>query len=722
MTPPMEETRTAEHEALEELAGTHGIHTSYVDGLGRLARASPEALTAILRALGSPIETAADAPSTLRAEREARWARLIEPVLLCGETELLSFKMRLRGEEAEALASFQLEPFDVVASPGTGARSFRTEVSTSSLRRLEGCSVEGVECLAVEIGLPWKLEPGYHRLVVEVGRRRTEATVIVAPSSAPPWPHEKRAWGLFLPLYSAWRMDGPEIGDYTMLGGLAAWAGAMGASFYGTLPLTAAFLGEPYDPSPYAPVSRLFLNELYVDPWAIPEIDLCPEARAAAERSVEVHGGDEPPWARPVDYRRASDLKREILSCLASDLAGRSTSRAAAFREFVRSEPELQGYSRFRAATEHLGLPWRQWPAALREGAIGEEAAPAGAVLYHEYAQWVASGQMAEASRRALGAGACLYLDSPLGVHPEGYDAWRWRHLFAEGAGTGAPPDALFTGGQDWGFRPPHPERAKEDGYRYFAMGLRKAMAHAGLLRIDHVMSLRRLFWVPEGAAPTEGVYVNYPQAELFAVLCLEARRSGCVVVGEDLGTVPPEIREEMASRSLLGMHVLQIEIEWSGGNLAAPPDPVMASLNTHDMPTFAAFLRGLDIEERHALGLLDESALHRERARRIEAVQSLRRTLRERGLLPEGEESETALLKACLQHLAGGASRLLQVNLEDLWLESRPQNVPGTSTERPNWTRRSHLAVEGITTSREAREILQGVNHERHAGGGTGA
>ncbi len=712
----------------------HGVHTSYVDGLGRHAHASPEALTAILRALGSPLESAADAPSALRAEREARWSRPIEPVILCAESEPLSFKMRLRADEADVLASFHLEPIDSLpgeprdagdprhVAAATGAQPRRLEVRTSTLRRVNGCSVEGVDCLAVEVGLPWKLEPGYHRLVVEVGRRMAEATVIVAPPSAPPWPREKRAWGVFLPLYSAWRTDGPEIGDYSMLGGLAAWAGAMGASFYGTLPLTSAFLGEPYDPSPYAPVSRLFLNELYVDPWAIPEIDLCAEARAAAGRSVELDVGDEPPWARPVDYRRASAFKREVLSRLAVDLAGRSTSRAAAFREFVRSEPELQGYARFRAATEHLGLPWRQWPAALRDGAIGEEAAPAGAVLYHEYAQWVASGQMAEASRRALGAGACLYLDSPLGVHPEGYDAWRWRHLFAEGAGTGAPPDALFTGGQDWGFRPPHPERAREDGYRYFAMGLRKAMAHAGLLRIDHVMSLRRLFWVPKGASPTEGVYVSYPQAELFAVLCLEARRSGCAVVGEDLGTVPSEIREEMASRSLLGMHVMQIEVERSGGSLAPPPEPVMASLNTHDMPTFTAFLRGLDIEERHALGLLDESAAQRERARRSEAVQSLRRSLRERGLLAEGEDDEAALLKACLHHLAGGPSSLVQISLEDLWLVSRPQTVPGTSTERPNWTRRSRLAVEGITTSREAREILEGVARERRVGGGTGA
>ncbi len=832
----MGEAMTPERAALEELAAAHGVLTSYHDAGGRLVHASPEALVSVLRALGAPIERESDAPSALRARREASWERIVDPVLLCDPAGGLSFTWRIRASEADSRAVIHVEPVDLVplrggaddrssspfqhedpelllpahpdplphgagdprspafpregsAAPPRGlapedrvAEPRRFEVRAADLPRVGGERGGGLDHVAVEVRLPWRLEQGYHRLVLEAGRRTGEATIIAAPPAAPPWPAGRRAWGAFLPLHAAWRRDRPEIGDFTLLGDLASWTAAMGASFFGTLPLSAAFLDEPFDPSPYAPVSRLFLNEAYVDPWEIPELTLCPEALAIAERGIgqagsgrpeatlllaggdrpgrpgvapRMEGGDrageapgmargdrpggpgeapglaggerpgetrglaggDPPGERPVDYRRAFAFKREILSRLAADLAGRSTPRADAFREFARSEPELQGYARFRAATERLGRTWRDWPAALRDGAIGEADAPASSVLYHEYAQWVASEQMAEASRRARGAGARLYLDSPLGVHAAGYDAWRWRHLFAEGASTGAPPDALFTGGQDWGFKPPHPERMREDGYRYFAMGLRKAMTHAGLLRIDHVMSLQRLFWVPEGATAREGIYVRYPQEEMFAVLCLEAQRAGCTVIGEDLGTVPPEIREEMARRSLPGMHVMQIEIDGSGGLPQVPPAPVIASLNTHDMPTFAAFVRGLDLDDRHDLWLLDDAALEHEQARRREAIGALRRILRERGLLPEGEESDEALLKACLGHLAGGSAAMVQINLEDLWLETRPQNVPGTSTERPNWTRRARHAVEEITTSAEARRILEGVNRDRAAG-----
>jgi 4-alpha-glucanotransferase len=247
-------------------------------------------------------------------------------------------------------------------------------------------------------------------------------------------------------------------------------------------------------------------------------------------------------------------------------------------------------------------------------------------------------------------------------------------------------------------------------------MGLRKAMRHAGLLRIDHVMSLQRLFWVPRGAPAREGVYVGYPRAEMFAVLCLEALRAGCTVVGEDLGTVPGEIREEMRRRSIVGMHVLQLEIDGHGGNPPPPPSGVMASLNTHDMPTFAGFRDGRDLDERRALGLLDDEGLSRERARRSEAVGTLRRILGERGLLREGMEDGEALLWGCLRHAAAGPSALLQVSLEDLWLEPHPQNVPGTWDQRPNWKRRARFALEEILTRREVREILEMVDRERRS------
>ncbi|HXI02593.1 MAG TPA: 4-alpha-glucanotransferase, partial [Candidatus Saccharimonadales bacterium] len=385
--------------------------------------------------------------------------------------------------------------------------------------------------------------------------------------------------------------------------------------------------------------------------------------------------------------------------------------------EWARGRPGLEDYARFRAAGERIGKAWTEWPEAMRDGAIPGEAIDPDALRYHRYVQWIAAEQMDAAARSARAAGSSLYLDLPLGVHPEGYDAWRYRRLFAEGSAAGAPPDAFFTGGQSWGFRPFHPERLREDGYGYLARGLRTAMARAGLARIDHVMAFHRLFWVPEGMRPTDGVYVKYPEDEMYAVLAIEAHRASCAVVGEDLGTVPGEVREEMFRRSLLRMHVLQIEIEGAEG--PSPPEAApwsLASLNTHDMPPFAAFWRGLDLEDRFHLGLCDAEGLRREQARREDVRRTLLRILRGGGWLGE-DESEEAVLAGCLEMLSSGPSRLLQINLEDLWLEDRPQNVPGTSSERPNWLRRSRLAVEEILDSRRVRASLERVGALRTRG-----
>jgi 4-alpha-glucanotransferase len=336
--------------------------------------------------------------------------------------------------------------------------------------------------------------------------------------------------------------------------------------------------------------------------------------------------------------------------------------------------------------------------------------------MYHLYCQWQLDEQLSRMSgcdaASATGAAAAplaggaagLFLDLPLGVHPGGFDTWRWPELFAAGMSAGAPPDAFFAHGQDWEFPPLHPRRASEQGHQYFAACLRAHMRHAAYLRIDHVMSLHRLFWVPTGAEPADGVYVTYPAEELYAVLSLESHRNKTVVVGEDLGTVPAEVRPAMRRHGVLRTWVFQ------GGLRPRAADPVgsvpagsVVSLNTHDMFPYAGFVSGDDISARVRTGQLDEAGARREIAARRRLVTRLdawlpqilpppetSRAAAMSDLIPEGASSEAGRsLGRALGHLARSDARLALVSLDDILLETQPQNMPGTGAGWGNWQRK---------------------------------
>ncbi|MFA9566268.1 MAG: 4-alpha-glucanotransferase, partial [Acidimicrobiales bacterium] len=278
--------------------------------------------------------------------------------------------------------------------------------------------------------------------------------------------------------------------------------------------------------------------------------------------------------------------------------------------------------------------------------------------------------------------GPLLGLDLAVGVHPDGYDVWSRQALFAPGMSVGAPPDAGFPSGQNWGFPPLLPEASRAESHRYFAASVAHQAGLAGVLRVDHVMALRRLYWIPSGADLAEGTYVHYPLEELFAVLSVESHRHRCAIVGENLGTVPPEIDAGLARHGILGMYLAQFE----AGETSKPtgPDATRAALiNTHDTPSLAGWVDQVDIDERLRVGLLDEAGATIERANRAESVARLERVLN----VPS--DPAGPFLDAVLEWLGSSESPLVSVALEDLWLESRPVNIPGTaSDQRPNWRR----------------------------------
>jgi len=687
----------AKSDPLRELARSHGIELSYRDMSGARREASLESVLLVLRALGEPVSRPRDAGAVLAERRRRLELRPIEPVHIAwdGRIPPIAFRLPSRRTTREVHLRIAFEGGEVeetVEKPvGIGARRALARVL---VRR--------------------RLPPGYHRVSVEVGSFRMETLVIASPLRAPS-PRE-RAWGVFLPLHALRSSRSAGAGSFGDLAVLAEWAVARGAASVGVLPLLAAFLDEPFEPSPYTPVSRIFWNELHLDPDLLEEARTSDELRAV-RRSREFRRELEQLRALPhVDHRRQMALLRKLLEPAARAFHEKAPpGRRERFEAFLAETPRAADYARFRAACEKKGSTWESWPARARDGSLSARDYDEGAFRYHQYVQWAAAEQLARAS--SVGASASgggtkrpLYLDFPLGVHRGGYDVWRWRSSFVLDVSGGCPPDPVFTRGQDWGFPPLHPERLRDAGYEYLIEALRAHFRHAGLLRIDHAMGLERLYWVPRGLDGRSGVYVRYPREELCAVLVLEASRAGAAVVGEDLGTVPLAVRRAMKRHGLHRMHVTQLEARPDPRVALPAAEPDMAaSLNTHDMPPFAGFWRGLDIEDRKELGLIDARSAAEERAIREDLKRSLGLFLRDRPFRNVRE----ALL-ACLEAMARGPAWLLGVNLEDLWGEEEPQNLPGTGLERPNWTRKARLSLEEIRESRAVGRILHRISRWR--------
>ena len=721
---------------MHRLARLHGIQAAYTDGCGVRRRASHESILALLEALGAPLASLRphDLATATEACRRARWARPVEPVLVAWNGRGGDFLLRTPETARGILARCRLRLEDGRTRSWT-IRSGRAPV-------VESATVDGKRYVARRSPLPRRLPDGYHDLHVEIGNRTWSALVVAAPVRA--YDDGERSWGAFLPLHALHSANSWGVGDFTDLDALARWVGAQGGRSVGLLPALAAFLGErPFEPSPYLPVSRLFWNELHVDPRRLPEFEPCEPARRLAASRAFRRRVDAVRAASRVDYREAMALRREVLESLARAIEERPGRVREDFRAWTKRHPVAQEYAAFRAIGERLERPWPAWPAAMPPAEIRVEAVDRDAVRYHLYAQWAAARQFVELARNARARGVGLFLDVPVGVHPDGFDVWRRPALFARGATLGAPPDPLFADGQDWSAPAPHPEAARQDRYAYFRAGLAHQMAHATAVRLDHVMGLHRLFWIPPGGAAADGAYVRYPADELYAIVCLESHRHRTRVVGENLGTVPRYVNAALSRHGLAQLHVAQFGIAPGAADpLTRVPRRAFACVNTHDTPTFAGFLAGRDIDGRVERGVLAAGRAAEEHLRRQEEVAALRGAMARRsqrrlhepaprasataiagadgGGLPEDDPSpEEAvvldLLCACLERLAHSEAGMVIVNLEDLWLEPNPQNVPGTGPrEHPNWRRRARYALERLMRIPEVAAVLGVLTRHR--------
>jgi len=695
--------------SLHQLARLYGVQMAYYDVNHHRQQASEESLLAVLRSLGAPIGSLHDVPSAWRQRRQELWQRVIEPVVVAWNGKPLPVEIHLPLSAADTNINCYLKL-------DTG-EEIRWEWYGADFQVLQTANVEGKPYVVKQLVLPGQLPWGYHHLTLELPGRQEESVVISCPlkTYAPQAELDNRSWGVFFPLYALHSEKSWGSGDFSDLQTLVAWVAGMGSQMVATLPLLATFLDESSEPSPYLPASRLFWNEFYLDISAVPELRVCSSAQALLASSPfqdEIKALRDSPL---VDYQRQMALKCEVLKELCQCVFAEASNRLEELHRFADTHPLVEDYARFRATRDKHRNSWRLWPHPLREGILTKGNYDEESKRYYLYVQWLTHQQIESVSEKAREEGVQLYLDLPLGVHPDGYDVWRERETFISDTSVGAPPDAVFTRGQNWEFPPLHPERIREQGYRYVIACLRHHLQCAGILRIDHVMGLHRLFCIPKGAEADCGVYVRYRAEELYAILALESYRHKAIIIGEDLGTVPSYVRLAMNKHNFRRMYVVHYELasDWRKGLLPVSSNSI-ASLNTHDMPPFAAFWQGLDIEERKRIGLLDKAGVKEGRDRLLSMKKALLTFLRDRGWLYGAEGDVATVLKACLSFLAAGQARMVLVNLEDLWLETQPQNVPSTKKEYPNWRRRVQYTFEQFCQLPQVVDTLLTINELR--------
>ncbi|MEI2386967.1 4-alpha-glucanotransferase [Breoghania sp. JC706] len=557
-------------------------------------------------------------------------------------------------------------------------------------------------------------------------RDAADDPVAVARSYMPNWLAEGRCWGVTCQLYGLRTKRNHGIGDFEDLARLAEQVAADGADFVGVNPLHALFSADPERCSPFSPSNRLFLNPLYIAIDAIPGLQEPPPVET--EEAARLRDAD---W---VDYTSVARLKLATLRACWDDLCEAPAlwqeQARASFDRFVAEGGEaLRLHVLFEALSAHLaadfGAGWRDWPEDYRSprtDAVARFAQDHGhEVGYQFWLQWVADRQLARAAERARGAGMRigLYLDVAVGTAPDGSATWSDPDLVVPGANVGAPPDAFFTGGQDWGLAPMSPRALHERDYQPLRDVLEAVSRHAGAIRIDHAMSLTRLFWIPEGFPATDGCYVHYPLASMLRTLSDVSNRYGTIIIGEDLGTVPKGFGRIMRDADLQSYRVLYFE--WVRNAFRAASSyrrQAFVTVSTHDLPPFRGWWAGSDIDLFQELGLLgqgDADARREGRARdRAALIDRLRRDLPPRCARTLASADVDEIATAAHVFLARTPSRLFGVQVEDLCEAARPVNVPGTWKEYPNWRLRTASAVEEASARPAWRTVVDAVTRER--------
>lgn len=750
----------AERTHLRALADRLSILPSFV-GVGGARRFTPDATrVALLAAMGVDAGSEASARRAMAALDQEEANRLLAPARVvradAEDAGLAALVIGLRADAARETGAGAAALGVPALHAGSGPLEWRlellqedgeTHVSEGRVDLSSLVAPGDTRVISVSVSLPSRAPLGYHTLRADVtgpggATRHAEQSLIVAPSSCVTASNllgDRRVFGICANLYTVRSARNWGTGTLIDLADLASWCGEIGAAFVGINPLH-ALRNRGSDISPYYAMSRLYRNALLIDIEAVPELAESTEAQARLQMRAVREGLARLRAADHVDHEGIAALERPILDLLHAAFAarhrGRTTARGEAYARYLEREGEpLDDFATFLALEEHFARAaspahgWHAWPAAYRDPrspsvrAFREEHADA--VDFQRYIQFEIDRQLGEAARAARVAGLAIgiYQDVAVGTAGGGSDPWAFPGLFADRASVGAPPDYYAQTGQDWGLPPIDPRRLAADGYRYWIRLVRGALAHAGALRIDHVMGVLRQFWIPVGRTPSEGAYVRYPAEALLGILALESARHGALIVGEDLGTVPEGFSDLLARWGILSSQVLYFSGDARGGYPASSQfsNRALVTVNSHDLPPLSGYWHGADIALQRRIGRLASDQAHRAALlERDGQRRALLNRLAIEGLLPpDGEPSGADLAAAVHALISRAPAPLVGVSLDDLAGETDPVNVPGLSpSEYPSWSRRMHRTLEEIRREPGVARALEGVQGRARNGG----
>jgi len=719
-------TSSTYDEALDRAAKLWGIQPDYWDIWGKHHITPAETKRAILHSLGVATGTKEELDEALAARARQEWTRLVAPCLVLSQTQRpRQFPLNLPADLAALDARLTLQP--------ENAEPQIRDVPLRDLPVAATMDFNGVSHVRKLVPLPEELPLGYHDLEVRVGGACASTRVIVAPDRAY-LPDGLRAAGVAIALYGVRSERNWGCGDFRDLQGVVDWvADQVGASFVALNPLHAIHNRRPYNTSPYLPNSIFYQNWLYLDVEGIPDFAACPRAQRL--------------WAKPeiqqevaalrasefVEYERVQALKMRFLKPLFATFLREyhaGSARAREFQQYIDCEGELlRRFATYCALDEwiHSRNPnvwlWTDWPEPFRNPDSAETEAFRKKhwrlVLFYQYLEWQINLQLSAAQQhsRDKGLSIGLYHDLALATDRFGSDLWAHRSFYAAGCRVGSPPDDFSPQGQDWAFPPPNAAQHRESGYRLFVESIRKNSRYGGALRIDHVMRFFRLYWIPDGADAAHGAYVRDHWDDLIRIVALESVRHKVVVIGEDLGTVEPEVRQTLARFGILSYRLLYFEKD-EQGTFRKPADysrQALVSSTTHDLPTLAGFWIHRDIDERHRAGVIDDAGYRAQREGREIEKQKMLDALLAAGLLPawyprsarDIPELTGELHNAVIGFLASTPSMLLLVNQEDLTKETAQQNLPGTTWQYPNWSRKMHFRIDELYSAKQATDFV---------------
>lgn len=716
---------------LRELAKLRGIVDSYCDVEGEEHETSDEVRAELLEACGYRTATIDDLRAAIEMLEREPWERVLEPAIVLKQSEARTgFRFQLPGVPVTVRCRVACED---------GGDESVASLTREELLPVEEREINGRRHYRYSCPLPAGIDLGYYAMTVTVATEHGESLeastrLIITPERAylPEWYERgEKVAGVAISLYGLRSESDAGSGELGALRRFMTWASdSLGADFIGLNPIHAIYNRQPYNASPYLPTTRLYRNFLYIDLSGVPEFSASSEAQRLWS-SNDVRGRVETLRASDtVQYEAAAALKLELLEIAYEQfLQSGDEARRRAFDAYAAAEGRyLDEYATFCAIYESVRKSdpdvwsWGEWPVGLQDpdgaAVAGFRAEHASRIGFFKYLQWLLDEQLHDAALQAerLGMRIGLYLDLALAVDRHGADYWAHRDLFVAAAKSGAPPDPLGPQGQDWQFPPPDREKYRADGYRYFSEKIRRNCKYAGALRLDHVMRLARLFWIPLARTAVDGAYVLDYGDDLLKIISLESVRNRTMIIGEDLGTVPDWIREKLAEYGILSYRVFYFERHPDGSFKRPDEFPALsiATLSTHDLPTLAGFWEESDIDRREAAGLLEDEEARRE-------FRLDRKTEKHRMTEALGIPADCPLPKlrdAVFARLAATGSAIVLLNQEDLFLEREQQNMPGTTVEHLNWARRMLHSIEELESDAAISESIGRVRNVLEAHG----